>query len=330
MNLEERKARFAVLLKDMLDEYGGIKNKLAESLQIKPSTLTPWIQGKIDPAGLDIVTFERLAKVKGCSVDELAKLLSLKSDVSEKPLDKLRSLVTEMLVGQSQEQLGKKLGISKNTIRGWFNTTKNIDPSLIAAGTIANLASERGWTIERLLAYLGLKKFEETEEDLLSKIQSLAVQLSLPSQVKLQTWVSHQLENKLENLNIPIQTISNKKNLTQKKIVLILEKEDLALASNYANNLGIYFQIKADNIKIATPRSLPDSLSVFDVLLFDLNNQQSPCIPLIESLEFDGDIVAFVDRSLPQDIQDRLKEKVTDVIVKPVPWSELKQKAYFS
>ncbi len=83
-------------------------------------------------------------------------------------------------------------------------------------------------------------------------------------------------------------------------------------------------------LTIATPRSLPDSLSVFDVLLFDLSNQQSSCIPLIDSLDFDGDVVAMVDRSLPQDIQDRLKEKVTEVIVKPVPWSELKNKFYFS
>ena len=88
---------------------------------------------------------------------------------------------------------------------------------------------------------------------------------------------------------------------------------------------------------IATPSSLPESLSFFDVLLFNLNNQQSPCIPLIESLEFDGDVVAIVERSLPEDLcaplrgspWDRLKEKSTDVIVKPVPWSQLKNKPYF-
>ncbi len=74
---------------------------------------------------------------------------------------------------------------------------------------------------------------------------------------------------------------------------------------------------------------MPESLSFFDVLLFNFNNQQSPSIPLIESLQFDGDVVAIVDRSLPQDIQDRLKDKVTEVIVKPVPWDELKEKAYF-
>ncbi len=33
---------------------------------------------------------------------------------------------------------------------------------------------------------------------------------------------------------------------------------------------------------------MPESLSFFDVLLFNLNNQHSPCIPLIESLQFDG------------------------------------------
>ncbi len=82
-------------------------------------------------------------------------------------------------------------------------------------------------------------------------------------------------------------------------------------------------------LTIATPSSLPESLSFFDVLLFDLSNQQSPCIPLIESLDFDGDVVAMVDRELPDEVCDRLSQRVNEVIVKPVPWSELKQKAYF-
>ena len=120
---------------------------------IKPSTLTPWLQGKVDPASLDILTFDRLAQVKGCSIDELAILLNLKKESPKTPLDRLRQLVTEMLEGLSQEQLGRKLGISRNTIRGWLNPSKSIDPSQIPAGTIANLAQERGWTIERLLAY---------------------------------------------------------------------------------------------------------------------------------------------------------------------------------
>ncbi len=100
---------------------------------------------------------------------------------------------------------------------------------------------------------------------------------------------------------------------------------------------AVHLQLKPENIKIVTPRSLPESLSLFDVLLFDLSNQQSPCIPLIESLQFDGDVVAIVDRSISDDVcaplrgspWDRLSQKVTEVIVKPVPWSQLKNKPYF-
>ncbi len=58
----------------------------------------------------------------------------------------------------------------------------------------------------------------------------------------------------------------------------------------------------------------------------------------IESLQFDGDVVAIVDLSLPDEVCDpasrkvqaRLKEKVTEVIVKPVPWDKLKDKSYFT
>ncbi len=72
---------------------------------------------------------------------------------------------------------------------------------------------------------------------------------------------------------------------------------------------------------------MPESLEDFDVLIFDINSQQSPCISLVESLQFEGDIVIFADASLPDDVRERLNQKATEVIVKPVPWSELKDKS---
>ena len=122
-----------------------------------------------------------------------------------------------------------------------------------------------------------------------------------------------------------------------RQLLVLIEEEDLEIASLYSSNLAIHLQLKPENITIATPLSMPESLSFFDVLLFNLNNQQSPCIPLIESLDFDGDVVAIVDRSIPDDLcaplrgspWDRIKQKVTEVIVKPVPWEQLKDKPYF-
>ena len=61
----------------------------------------------------------------------------------------------------------------------------------------------------------------------------------------------------------------------------------------------------------------------------DINSPQSPCIPLLDSLKFEGALLVFADSSLPDDVRERLKQKATDVIVKPVPWSELKDKSYF-
>ncbi len=330
MELEERKQIFANLLAEMLDREGGIKNKLAQRLGIKASRLTAWCQGKVDPAGLEILIFDRIAKEKGCSVDELATLFELKKDLAEQPLDKLRNLVTEMLVGQSQEQLSKKLGISKNTIRAWFNTTKNIDPSFIPAGTLASLAQERKWSIERLLAYLGLKKFEETEEDLLGKIQSLAIQLSLANQVKMQTWFSKEIEAQLGSLKLPIQSSSKKEPLkNQPKIFLVLEEEDLTIASNYFSNLAEYLQFQPKNIKIATIPKLPQSLADIDILIFDINTTDSPSIQLIEDLTFNGDIIIFADAIALPLIRDKISSAVSEIFVKPVDWSALQSFPYF-
>ncbi|MDJ0718809.1 MAG: helix-turn-helix transcriptional regulator [Prochloraceae cyanobacterium] len=286
MSLQERKEKFTKLLQDLLDERDGVKGKLAKELAISPATFTHWLQGKVDPAGLDIVTFQQVAKLKGYSIEKLAQFLGF-IEVENESQVRFRKLIEELLLDQTQEELANILQVNQATISRWLKADKVIDLKKIPVKTMFSLAREKNWTFDKLFNYL--------------KLQS---------------------NNK----------VNNRFQLNQQKdctICIILEKEDIALATNYASNLVLHFHLQPDNITIATPLSIPESLSFFDVLLFDLNNQQSPCIPLIESLQFDGDVVAFVDRSLPQDIQDRLKEKATDVIVKPVPWSELKQKTYF-
>ncbi len=339
MRLEERKRIFAALLRVMLDEQGGIKNKLAENLLIKPSTLTPWLQGKVDPASLDIVTFDRLAQVKGCSTDELAILLKLKQKSSKTPLDRLRELVTEMLEGLSQEQLGRKLGISRNTIRGWLNPSKSIDPSQIPAGTIANLAQERGWTIERLLAYLGLKKFEEIEEELLITIKTSIAQLSVPNKMKLQSWFLLELENVLTNANRKIFDTNIISNFNDRTLIIILEPEDLAIgdtdlslaqrATNYATNLAVNLELQPDNIQVASIENLPESIEEFDLLLFDISSSESEAIALIEEIEFDGNMIVFAPDDLPSKVMANLSDRVTDLVIKPINWTSLKDKEYF-
>ena len=115
----------------------------------------------------------------------------------------------------------------------------------------------------------------------------------------------------------------------RRSVCIVLEQEDLSLASLYSSNLVLHLQLQPENIAIATPSSMPESLEDFDVLIIDINSQQSPCLPLVESLQFEGDIVVFADSSLPDDEKERLKQKATEVIVKPVPWSQLKDKPYF-
>ncbi len=338
MEEQQRKDRFVELLSQLLEQSDGVKMKLAIKLGIKPSTLTPWLQGKIDPASLDIVVFNRLAELLALSVDEVAILLDVVKEKAKPPLeDKFRSLIEELLSVRSQQELAQSLDLSQNAISRWINPQILINPRNLNIATMAAIALEKKWTIERLLIYLGLKE-KKIQENLLSRIKLEISSLSPREQVELLDWFYSIVEKKKDSLlqqesvqqlvseNWQGVSTSNRQELS---ICIILEKENIAIATNYASNLVLHFHLQPDNITIATPRSLPDSLSVFDVLLFDLNNQQSPCIPLIESLAFDGDVVAIVDRSLPQDIQDRLKQKVTEVILKPVPWDELKEKPYF-
>ena len=132
MKSEERKKKFALLLQELLEECGGVKVRLAEKLEIIPSRLTRWLQGKIDPAGLEILVFNHIAQVKGCSVDELAKLIGFVR-VEKQSIDKFKALVEQMLSDKTQEELGKRLGVSQNTISSWLNPETTIDPRKIPA-----------------------------------------------------------------------------------------------------------------------------------------------------------------------------------------------------
>ncbi|MDJ0718342.1 MAG: helix-turn-helix transcriptional regulator [Prochloraceae cyanobacterium] len=334
MEEQERKERLVVLLKELLEQCDGIKGKLAQTLKIKPSTLTPWLQGKMDPARLDVVIFIRLAQIKAVSVDEICLLLGINSQKSQPSLKfKFRNIIKQLLSDRSQQELADLLQISRNAISRWTNPEEDFDPARITIDKIVAIADEKGWTIERLLIYLGLKELV-VQESSLFELQSRTISLPLTEQITFLTWLFNFLLEKVKRLDSREPILESKinplqPNLNTRTVLIILEVENNSLASQYTGNLVLHFQLQPENITIATPRSLPDSLSLFDVFLFDLNNQQSPCIPLIESLDFDGDVVAFVDRSLPQDIQDRLKEKVTEVVAKPVPWSELKDKPYF-
>ncbi len=82
-----------------------------------------------------------------------------------------------------------------------------------------------------------------------------------------------------------------------------------------------------------------------DIFVWDLDSQKSHGLfgnsasvnsvvvsselDLVESLQFEEDILIFADSSIPDDERERLNQKATEVIVKPVPWSELKNKDYF-
>ncbi len=327
METKQRKERFIVLLNKLLNEVGGVKAKLAQKLGINSSTLTRWFQGKTDPATLELVNFIRLSAVAELSADELAKLIGILPESEQKILDRFKNLVEELLSNQSLEQLGNKLGVTYSAISRWISSQKKTNPENIAISTIAALAVEKGWTIEKLLIYLALKKPQSPQNDLFFQVQSSTNFLSLNDQLKLLGWLSDLIQEKITQEKTLKKIAQNQSR--DRTLLIILETEDLAIATNYASNLAIHLQLQPDNIKVATIAKLPQSLDNIDVLIFDISTGDSPSIALIKDISFDGDIVVFVSEDLPENLRAGLEDKVSDVLVKPIDWSSLKDKEYF-
>ncbi len=66
-----------------------------------------------------------------------------------------------------------------------------------------------------------------------------------------------------------------------------------------------------------------------DRLIFDISSPDSASIALIEEISFDGDIVVFASSDLAKNLRAGLEDKVTDLVIKPIDWSSLKDKEYF-
>jgi len=165
MSLKERKQKFTKLLQDLLDERGGVKGKLAQELSISPARFTHWFQGKVDPAGLDIVTFRQIAKIKGCSVEQLARILGF-TEIEENSQIRFKKLLQELLLDKTQEELAERLRIDQTTISKWLNLDSEIDLTKISAGTMFALAREKKWRLDKLLNYLNLEQTAKQYDDL--------------------------------------------------------------------------------------------------------------------------------------------------------------------
>ena len=234
-------------------------------------------------------------------------------------------IIEQLLFNKSQEELANRLGVKRNTVSSWLISTKQIDPAKISIATMAAIAFEKGWTIKRLFIYLGLKDLENAE-DLRFKLKSITTTLSLPEQIDLLAWLSTLVGKTVKNSPLILEEI---KRSCDRTLCIILDKEDLALASNYTGNLALHLQLNPDNIQVTTIPKLPQSLADVDILIFDISSPDSPSIPLVEEISFEGDIVVFVPDALPADVMANLSKRVTDVVVKPIDWQELKDKDYF-
>ncbi len=326
MDSQQRKARLVVLLKELLEECDGVKGQLAQKLNIKPSTLTPWLQGKIDPTSLDVLVFIRLAQMRGVSVDRICASLGITSNKFKPSLKfKFRNIIKQLLSDRSQQELADLLQISRNAISRWSNPEEDFDPTRITIDKMVAIADEKGWTIERLLIYLGLKEFV-IQESSLFELQSRTISLPLKQQITFLNWLFNFLFEKVKQQDEIPSINEGKSNLKQPKpnnstVIIILEQEDLTIASNYFSNLVEYLKFQAKNIKIATIPKLPQSLADIDILIFDINTADSPSIQLIEDLTFNGDIIIFADAIALPLIRDKISSVVSEIFAKPVDWS---------
>ena len=198
------------------------------------------------------------------------------------------------------------------------------------------IAQEKGWTFDELLNYLDLKA-DKIKKKLLTNYQSEIYLLSLTEQIKLLTWLLDLVNQKVkESENIfEIKDENNQSEIALRdpaqpgRTLLIIEREDLAIASNYSSNLAIHIQIQPDNIQVVSIAKMPESLEEFDLLIFDISSSNSEAIALIQDISFDGDIVVFASSDVAENVRSSLEEKVCEVLVKPIGWSSLKDKEYF-
>jgi len=331
VNDDERKELFVALLIQLLADCDGVKLKLAEKLGVKPSTLTPWFQGKVDPAIIDLIFFVRIAEAANSSTDELVKRLGILEKSEATILDKFKNLVRDLLSTQTQTILAKKLGVSESAVGTWVRKKRAIDPRRISIATIAAIAREKNWTIERLLIYLDLKEITE-RDNLSSKLKTEATVLSLPEQVDLLAWLSNLVTGRLkESADLLVITPQSNQHLKRndRTICLLLEQEDNAIAFRYTADFIIHLQLNPDKISIATISNLPESLEDFDTLIFDISSSNSEAIDLIQQISFNTDIVIFASEDLSQKDRSRLENKITEILVKPINWQELKNKNYY-
>jgi len=296
MSLEQRKQKFIKLLQDLLEQRGGVKSKLAQELGISPARFTNWFQGKVDPGGLDIATFKQIAQAKNCSVEQLTQLLGF-MDIEEESLARFRQLLQNLLLDKTQEELAERLGIDQTTISKWLNLEQTIDLTKISTKIMFSISREKGWTLDKLFDYLKLN--------------------------------SNNSDNDIP-LNYQSDTNSKFEYRSNLNISLLLEKENIAIASNYASNLAIHLNLKPENIQVTTIPKLPYSLADIDVLIFDISSADSASIALIKDLKFEGNIVVFAAADLPQEVLTNLSNQVTEVVVKPIDWKNLKDKEYLN
>jgi len=126
-----------------------------------------------------------------------------------------------------------------------------------------------------------------------------------------------------------LTTEGKKEILSDCKVGILLEQEDLTLASRYSSNLVLYAQLKPECIEIWTSNKVPKSFTQFNILIFDICKANSENITLIEEINFEGNIIVFAPADLPQTVIANISNQVTEVLVKPIDWSSLRNKEYF-
>jgi len=330
MKSEERKQKFITLLEQLLLKCKGVKGKLAESLSIKPSRLTGWLKGEVDPASLEISVFSNIANCANLSVDQLAQELGMTNFNSQtESLNKFQDLILDLLSNQTQEQLAQKLGISRGTINAWISSERAVSPAKIPVKTIVSLAQQKGWTVEGLLAYVNSNHSKEFEENLFLKLQSDITQLSFSFQLKLLIWQAQEFEQNLKTLEKIFRKRCQNKLSDNRKVLFIIDNEDLSSAAHQISYIDEYTLFKLENISLTTILKLPKHLADFDLLIFDISIKNFNLFDFISDISFNSDIVIFTSQDLEAEVRAKLRNKVTDIVVKPIDWQELKNKSYF-
>lgn len=191
---EAQRRKFREFLKkEILEKYP--RKELLYKLDITESALNMWLSNKVKVVNIPLSSWLRISSLSGYSLDELFNKLDLSPNQEEYlslrtnyQQQRFKQLIKDLLVGGTQSSLARILETNTGTVSKWVGP--GVQPINIAGSTFVILAAIKGWSVEDLIAWLGIKP-EKVPLGSLAQTQEVILSLSKSEQVELLGWLAN-------------------------------------------------------------------------------------------------------------------------------------------